>query len=207
MLFVEGARDREILSSWARRTAPVLVRCIEQNSVIMGGRRPARALSEFQKRGGAQAGLRGLIVLDRDDLDLEGTAGSDHGALEEAGLEVFVWSLRHVESYLLVPAAIRRVLRLDADDPIVERALSILISAEETAKGASRGRSTSSVHAKRMLGAGGSLSEVLGVDLHAGEIARAMSADDLHPDVRALFDRIGTLSGLIEAGPEVVIRK
>ena len=185
----------------------MLVRCIEQNSVIMGGRRPARALSEFQKRGGARAGLRGLIVLDRDDLEPEDAGVADHGDVTEAGLEVFVWSLRHVESYLLVPAAIRRVLRHAEDDPIVERALSVLLSEEEATNGASRGRSTGSVHAKRMLGAGGSLSEVLGVDLHAGEIARAMAADDLHSDIRALFGRIGSLSGLIDGGPEVVIRK
>lgn len=200
VLYVEGARDREILQCWARSAGPGLTRCIEQNTVILGGRRPARALADFRRRGGADAGLRGLVVLDRDDHG-EGLEAS-HSASREAGLEVFVWSLRHIESYLLVPAALRRVLRVSVDDPRVERALADQLTREVDTDG-SRSRS---IHAKRILGAGGSLSEALGAELRAGEIARAMRTDDLHDDVLALFRRIGTLSGLVAGGPEVVIR-
>jgi hypothetical protein len=62
------------------------------------------------------------------------------------------------------------------------------------------------LHAKRLLGAGGLLSEVLGVELRAGEIAKAMRAEELHEDIRLLFGRIGSLSGAVAEGPEVVIR-
>ena len=64
----------------------------------------------------------------------------------------------------------------------------------------------SAPHAKRMLGPGGALSEALGSELKAGAIARAMRSEELHPDVHALFGRIGALSGLVESPPEVVIR-
>ena len=64
-----------------------------------------------------------------------------------------------------------------------------------------------SLHAKRFLGAGGSLSEALGVDLRAGEIARAMRAEELHADVRTVLGRIGALSGVALPQPEVVIRR
>lgn len=202
MLYVEGPRDREILESWARRVEPSLTRCIGLQTVILGGRQPARALRDFRKRGGADAGWVGLIVLDRDDHpegDLDG-AVSELG--EEPGLELFVWGLRHIESYLLVPAAIGRVLDLPADDDRVDRALAL-----ERGASAPESDAGSAPHAKRLLGAGGSLSESLGRALPAGEIARAMRADEIHADVHALLARIGRMSGLVASTPEVVIRR
>jgi hypothetical protein len=190
VLYVEGARDRELLASWARRFDVELVRCIEQHTVILGGRQPARAVADFRKRGGAEAGLSGLIVLDRDHHDVLPPEP------EERGLDLFVWTLRHIESYLLVPAAIRRMLGLDTKDRRIERFV-------EDHRG-------DGVHAKRILGAGGSLSRALGTELRAGEIARAMRSEDLHGDIHDLFREIGSRAGLTPSAaspmPEVVIR-
>lgn len=235
VLYVEGPRDRDILESWARRIDPSVARCIERNTVILGGRQPARAVRDFRKRGGEEAGWTGLVVLDRDDhleqgviaasepnasdilVNLEGDdanrsqaaalnrpaplnqAAAPNVASEEelGGLELFVWGRRHIESYLLVPAAIRRVLKISADDPRVDQALN-------DAAGAASDQD--SLHAKRILGPGGSLSEAVGAPLRAGEIARAMRREDFHNDVLALFGRIGTLSGATPKGPEVIIR-
>ena len=197
VLYVEGARDREILGCWARRVDPGLARCIESSTIILGGRQPARALSDFEKRGGTSAGYSGIVLLDRDHHDQLEAASADEPGFAAVGLEVFVWSLRHIESYLLVPAAIRRMLGLEIDDRTVERFLAELPA---EALGAE------SLHAKRVLGAGGLLSEALGAELRAGDIARAMRLDDLHADVRLLLDRIGSLSGQSPKGPEVVIR-
>ena len=164
--------------------------------MIMGGRQPVRALEDFRKRGGGDSGWRGLIVLDRDHHpEPEATAASPEDLAGEPGLELFVWGLRHIESYLLVPSAIRR---LAAGFEGVER-LDSLIAAELGVDGQG--------HAKRFLGTGGSLSEALGTDLRAGEIARAMRADELHADVRVLLTRIGALSGVTLPEPKVVIRR
>jgi hypothetical protein len=241
LLYVEGARDREILECWARRVDPALAKCIESSTIILGGRRPARAFEDFQKRGGVSEGYSGLVVLDRDDHAHDGAdAEGSLSVPTQVGLEVFVWSLRHIESYLLVPAAIRRMLRLAADDRSVERFIEqtapgntqnvALDSSTNYSMDHSRGnvtdnsrnnspkkgpqqstpevvmRSGASLHAKRILGAGGSLSAALGVELRAGDIARAMRLEDLHADIRLLLDRIGTLSGRSVKGPEVVIR-
>ncbi len=224
VLYVEGARDREILECWARRIDPALPRCIVRNTVILGGRRPARAILDFEKRGGAAAGFSGLIVLDRDDRPHSaspfdgspesGSAGSivdeePHRAALDAGLEVFVWSLRHIESYLLVPDAIRRTLGFARDDGRIERLLQAESSGsvEGSVSGTrGAGRVGDSLHAKRMLGPGGALSRALGTELRAGDIARAMKVDEFHDDVHRLFGRIGTLAGLARGGPEVVIR-
>ena len=196
VLYVEGPRDREILETWARRIEPAVARCIVDRTVILGGRQPVRALEDFRKRGGRESGWRGLVVLDRDHHLEDEVADSAPGDLAaEPGLELFVWGLRHIESYLLVPSAIRR---LAAGFEGVDQ-LDALLAAE-----LERDRS---LHAKRFLGAGGSLSEALGVDLRAGEIARAMRADELHADVRTLLGRIGVLSGVALPQPEVVIRR
>jgi len=190
VLYVEGARDREILAGWARHVAPVFGPTLERSTVILGGRQPARAIDDFRRRGGAEAGLAGLVVLDRDDHHVVPLA---ERALAP-GLELFVWSLRHIESYLLVPAAIRRVARGAPDD----RALAAFLEnhAREAARAPSAPGRHAGPHAKRMLGAGGALCESLGVELRAGEIAKAMRRDELHADVLDLFVRIAALRGV-----------
>lgn len=201
VLYVEGPRDREILAGWARHVGPVFGRTLESSTVILGGRQPARAVDDFRRRGGASAGYSGLVVLDRDD-HADRPVGD---GLLEPGLELFVWSLRHIESYLLVPAAIRRVAPHAPDD----RTLAAWIAgrsgdAERAEDGAGH---RAGPHAKRMLGAGGALCESLGVELRAGEIARAMRRDELHADVHALFERVAALRGVKAAtGPQVVVR-
>lgn len=175
ILYVEGARDREVLRGWAHRFLRPPVRRLFDGSVILGGRRPARALSHFRAAGGADAGLRGLVVLDRDG------GGDDAGAGGEPGLEVFTWSRRHIESYLLVPDAIRRALRLPMDDRRVARILREHLpdAGDEAAFGA--------LDAKKLLGPRGVLPRGLGRPVSAGRIARAMRDEELHPDVAALF--------------------
>jgi hypothetical protein len=108
------------------------------------------------------------------------------------------------------------MLRLGADDRTVERFIEtnepneaaggVTNGIRKPAKAGTEIRAHRSLHAKRILGAGGLLSEALGAELRAGDIARAMRVEDLHGDVHDLFDRIGTLSGVAVRGPEVVIR-
>lgn len=201
VLYVEGARDREILTGWARHVGPVFGRTLESSTVILGGRQPARAVDDFRRRGGQPAGYSGLVVLDRDEHP-DRPVGGD---LLEPGLELFVWSLRHIESYLLVPAAIRRVAPHAPDD----RTLAAWLEGRPEVGDRAPERSGHRVgpHAKRMLGAGGALCESLGVELRPGEIARAMRRDELHPDVHDLFARIAALRGVTAAtGPQVVVR-
>ena len=213
ILYVEGPRDREILAGWARHVVPVFGKTLDRSTVILGGRQPARAVDDFRRRGGAAAGLSGLVVLDRDDHHDR----HPDDRLLEPGLELFVWSLRHIESYLLVPAAIRRVAPHAPDD----RTLAALIGkieeleeleenaphAWEAARSSAPGRRRLGPHAKRMLGAGGALGESLGVELRSGEIARAMRRDELHADVHDLFARIAALRGVAaQPVPESVIR-
>ncbi len=177
VLYVEGPRDRGILRAWSYRLIPSRARQLFGDAVILGGRQPARALDHFRRKLGRADTARALCVLDRDD------AGPDEvDETAEPGLGFFTWSRRHIESYLLVPQAIQRVL--GDGDGRVERVLRhhLPASAGEEAY--------RQVDAKRLLAPQGELSRALGRPLPLGRIARATREPELHPDVHALFDRL-----------------
>ncbi len=176
VLYVEGPRDRAILRAWSYRLLPARSRDLFRASVILGGRRPARAVEHFRGHGGAAAGARAVCVLDRDDVTAEESA-----EWREPGLSFFTWSRRHIESYLLVPSAIRRAVRA----PDVRQRLDRLLREHlppEGDEGAIR-----DVDAKRLLGPQGVLPRALGRTLPLGGIARATREVELHDDVHALF--------------------
>lgn len=173
-LYVEGPRDRAILRAWAYRLMPRHARRLFGGSVILGGRQPARAIEHF--RAGAD-GDRALCVLDRD-------GGRDAQPESQPGLDFFTWSRRHIESYLLVPEAIRRVLGRKDDAARVDRLLRRHLPSgddEEIYR---------AVDAKRLLGPGGLLPRALGQRIDLAGVARATREPELHGDVHALFARL-----------------
>lgn len=179
VLYVEGPRDRDILRAWASRLSPGLAEELVRGSVILGGRQPDRAVEHFEGVRARAAQARAVCVLDRDDepSDVPATGGAP-------GLEFFTWSRRHIESYLLVPAAIRRFLRRNGAEPRVSRALERLVpdgDDEATLR---------EIDAKRLLSAQGALARACGRPLQPGRLAREMFVGELHPDIRALFDRM-----------------
>jgi hypothetical protein len=192
VLYVEGPRDRDILRAWAQRVSPALARGIAACTVILGGRQPARALTHFRElreRGEAE---RGLCLLDRD-----GELREPRLARDEPGLAFFTWRRRHIESYLLVPDAIRRSSRTPADDFRVARSLRALLPETDDEAVA--------VDAKRLLARHGPLDQLLG-PLSPGRIARAMRPHELHPDVQDLFERLREGLGLPEGVLRVTLR-
>jgi hypothetical protein len=180
ILYVEGPQDRAILRAWAYRLLPSMGRRLFGASVILGGRRPARAVEHFCGAGGSDAGLVGVCVLDRDDGNQP--PFSDSGV---PGLEFFTWGRRHIESYLLIPAAIQRTLRVAPDgDRRIRRAIDAALpdSVDEAAYG--------QIDAKRLLGPNGDLPRVVGQPISVQRVARATRVEELHPDVHRLFDRL-----------------
>jgi hypothetical protein len=174
--------------AWCRRLLPGFAGPLSRSTVILGGRQPARAVEHFRGLGGARSGARGLCVLDRDD----GRAP----ALDESpepGLEFFTWGRRHIESYLLVPGAISRVLRLSASDGRVERALRAHLPSDDDE------RAYRDFDAKRILAPRGPLSRALGVQIPLARVARATHASELHSDVHAFFGRLRRELGVADA--------
>ncbi len=175
VVYVEGPRDRDLLRGWAQRVDPSLMRALGDGSVILGGRQPRRAAAHFRALAREREDLRGLCILDRDGGPEEPVPPAD------PGLEFHVWSRRHIESYLLVPEAMRRSLRLRPHDRRLERACRELLP-EPDDEPAWR-----SLDAKRLLAPEGPLSRAVGRPLRAGRIARAMRVDEIHPEVRGLL--------------------
>lgn len=180
ILYVEGPQDRAILKAWAYRLLPSMGRRLFGASVILGGRRPARAVEHFRSAGGLAAGLVGVCVLDRDNREQPPLPDSS-----APGLEWFTWGRRHIESYLLVPAAIQRTLTMVPDgDQRIRRAIEAALpdSVDEAAYG--------KIDAKRLLGPTGELPRVVGQSISVQRVARATRVEELHPDVHRLFDRL-----------------
>jgi hypothetical protein len=189
-VYVEGARDRDLLAAWARRLSPPLARALEPACVILGGRQPARAAGLLARRRELQEDAAGLCVLDGDAIAVAPPPACD-------GLEYFIWSRRHIESYLLVPAAIERAART------ADMRLRRLLEAELPDPGDER--ALRSFDAKRFLGEKGPLARFLGRTLSPGAIARAMRDEEIHEEVRALFARIAAGLGILE--PEVAVHR
>jgi hypothetical protein len=175
ILYVEGPRDRSILRAWASRLMPDRASGLLDGAVILGGRRPARAREHFRC---AAAGSRAICVLDRD----EDGAVSELAA--EDGLEFFTWGRRHIESYLLVAAAIRRALDLPDSDHRLEAVLERELPRADDAAG------WRSLDAKRLLAESGPLARAVGRPLPLARIARATREDELHADVHDVFGRV-----------------
>jgi hypothetical protein len=185
-LYVEGPSDLDILQVWARRLSPALARVVQHCGVILGGRQPARALEHFRELQLGPGEMRGVCVLDRDEqTPVQGVLSSS-----DARLEFFTWPRRHIESYLLVPAAIRRCLGLHPDDPRVARLLQRHIPDEGNEAGLAE------IDAKRLLASRGPIARELGLTLSPAGIARCMRDEELHSDVISLFQRVREGVGL-----------
>jgi len=192
--YVEGPSDRDILRTWARRLSPRLARSLEPCAVILGGRQPARALKHFRGVQAQDAEARGVCVLDRDDHEPGSIA-------DTSKLQFFTWPRRHIESYLLVPGAIARCTGCEPGDSRTDRILRDHLPDDDDES------AFKLIDAKRLLAPTGRLSQALGFSLSVGRVARALRRDELHHDVRRLFDLLGQGLGVPEPRREVVYKR
>jgi hypothetical protein len=177
LLYVEGPRDRELLSIFAQRDSRALAKGVKDASVILGGRQPARAVRHLEESRLESPEVRGLCVLDRDDPSEVSPASTPE-------LEFFTWSRRHIESYLLVPRALRKALAPREDPRRLDRILR-----DEVPDGSDEALSQE-LHAKRLLGAKGPFARALGRTPDLGRVARNLRLEELHPDVVELLGKL-----------------
>jgi len=182
-LYVEGPRDQSLLGAWAQRISPALADVLADVTVILGGCQPARAAEHLRELRERDADATGVCVLDRD---VEGAPRPP--PVEEPGLELFTWGRRHIESYLLVPAAIGRSLGLGPDDARIARFFERALPRHEAGLGA--------VDAKPLFAFQGELQQLVGRPVRPIQVARAMFAGEIHADVRTLLARVRAGAGL-----------
>ncbi|MDP6980309.1 MAG: hypothetical protein QF570_17195 [Myxococcota bacterium] len=181
-LYVEGPRDRDVLRAFAQRLSPELARAMDPCIRILGGRKPDRAAELFGKlvdQATEYVSPRALCVLDRDDPTRLRDAYP-----ERERLEFVVWRRRQIESYLLVPGAIRRCIPNRRDHAKIDRVIELQLPACDNEP------AFRDLDAKRVLGARGPIADVLGRPLRPREIVRNMSPLDIHHDVKEVLTRV-----------------
>jgi hypothetical protein len=182
-LYVEGPRDREILRHFAHKLSPRLARAMDPCVRILGGRQPARAVELFRSLAdeASPGAPRGLCILDRDNPR---SGAPDEILPQEPQLDFVVWGRRHIESYLVVPAAIRRCLKHKADASALDRFSASFLPTEgdEEVFG--------SFDAKHLLAGPGPIARTFGHPLRPREIVRRMFPNEIHPDVRQVLTMV-----------------
>lgn len=190
VLYVEGPRDRSLLDAWAFRVSPSLASALAPVSVILGGCQPLRAAEHFRElRARSAVEVRALCVLDAD-RERRPLPERAH----EPGLEFFTWGRRHIESYLLVPAAICRAARVAPGESRLARWFERELPAPDDEE------AFAELDAKGLFVHHGALQRLLGRPVRPAHVARAMRRDELHGDVHALLERLRAGLGLGEPG-------
>ncbi len=193
--YVEGPRDRDVMRLFANKLSPALARTMDPCVEILGGRRPERAAKLFREksthaRACGEVPPTALCILDRDD---HVNCRVDFPA--EQGLEFVIWQRRQIESYLLVPRAIRNCCRASRELPALDRLLAALIPNPDDE------RKLRDLDAKRILAARGPIAGLIGRPLRAREIVRSMSPLDVHSDVRRVLASVRDQLGRSASGP------
>jgi hypothetical protein len=188
-LYVEGPRDRDVLRLFAQKLSPELARTMDSCVRILGGRQPDRAAELFGQlvdQAEADAGEvpRGLCILDRDDPDRWKSSYPKNFDPEASKLEFVVWRRRQIESYLLVPRAIRGCLAKHRNDPQLDRLLDSWLPDPSDESEFRK------LNAKRVLGARGPIASYLGRPLRAREIVRSMTPLEIHDDIKEVLARV-----------------
>jgi hypothetical protein len=186
LVYVEGPRDRSLLDAWAFRESPALASALASVTVILGGCQPLRAAEHFREARLEREAVRALCVLDadRERRPLPVRA-------REPGLAFYTWGRRHIESYLLVPEAICRALRLAPAEPRLARWFERALPAPDDEE------AFAELDAKGLFAHHGELQRLVGRPVRPVQVARAMRRDELHRDVRELLGHLREGLGLV----------
>jgi hypothetical protein len=98
ILYVEDYTDLDILREWASALSHPASEFLRSPFAVYIGNVPTKARDHFNGLRSARPDLRGLLLIDQTDLQLQ-----SGGALRE-----LMWQRREIENYLLVPDAILR---------------------------------------------------------------------------------------------------
>jgi len=119
ILYVEGITDEKILSEWARILDHPARQFLNRPFVHwLGGRSLKEAKAHFFAMRAASPKMRGLVLLDGDNLD------QPDNELNASGLVVLRWRRYEIENYLLHPDAIKRFVDFPLNNHLVDAEFS-----------------------------------------------------------------------------------
>ncbi|HUT31470.1 MAG TPA: AAA family ATPase [Sedimentisphaerales bacterium] len=112
ILYVESDSDINILSAFAKILNHPSTRFFNDPShYLLRGSDPRQAKAHFFALQAVWPNIRGILLLDRDNKDIE-----DHDVKAE-GLQIVRWERYEIENYLLVPPALLRYIRTVTGQP------------------------------------------------------------------------------------------
>lgn len=192
MLLVENRSDERLLKAWSASLGRLWPANLVTWPWPAGGKERKQLFIQLQSE---IPQLRAISIVDRDDMELalvdtqtlrDRTYGNDI-----VGLGLRVWKRRHIENYLLHPAAIARASQAPIDEISAFFAASALIV---PANFASREVALAMVDARGKeltQGPAPSIKTLFGVDPLS--IAQAMEQAEISEDVIELLDQIGAM--------------
>jgi len=117
VLYVESETDEKILGEWAKILNHPSRRFFKRPFVHwLGGRSIREARAHFFALQAAFPRMRGLCILDGDNLD------KPDKEIQKSGLVVLRWQRYEIENYLLQPDAVKRFVNFPLSDQAVEKA-------------------------------------------------------------------------------------
>lgn len=205
-LYVEGETDFRLLRAWADVLDHPLRNWFEPNErgpawQEMRGRNPREARAHFFALKAVRPDIRGIVVLDSDNRQIP-----PH-ELSGDGFDIRAWVRYEAENYLLVPEVLRRFVTAEGAGAIAAEAGLRYLQEElppafflHPAENSDFMRSVAA--SKRLLPgffAAAGMPMFRKADYFL--IAKQMSADEVHADVKTMLDAIQAAVGTAE--PEV----
>lgn len=197
VLYCENESDGRILEAWAKRLDHPAGKFFKNPFLHpLGGRRPREARDHLFGLRAVQERIRGLLLLDSDNRD----AGEHDIAAEN--LELLIWDRYEIENYLLVPAAINRLVRrlgpvdlfVDADIRAVHEEMAKLLPTSVIENPLEDHPVLRRIPASKDI-----LPAVFArtqLDVRKADyyrIAEAMEPEEIHPEVIEVLDKIAAL--------------
>lgn len=206
VLYCEGETDKSILEAWAKRLSHPAATFFKNPFVhALGGRRPREARHHLFGLRAVQMDIRGLLLLDGDSRN------EDRHDIDAEGLEPLVWYRYEIENYLLVPAAIERLVRkLSSGEIFVESDIRAI--RDEMARLLPVAVIENPLDDHPVLRAVSASKDILpalfartGLRLGKSDyyrIAAVMEPEEIHPDIAHTLDRIAALLPREDRHPE-----
>jgi hypothetical protein len=197
VLYCEGQSDFDILRAWAEvLDHPARAFFAEPFFHSNGGRSPREAKAHLFALRAIHPNMRGLLLVDGDNREIEDRE------IATDGLAIVRWRRYEIENYLLVPAAIQRLLTpeeealfapLTADRAIEYLRTQLPGSFFDDPLSDATQAAVEVPASKKLLP---QMFQAAGRPMEKSDffmLAEKMRPDEIHPDVRTVLDKIAAL--------------
>ena len=203
VLYCEGQSDFDILRAWAGVLSHPAKRFFDDPFFhLNGGRSPREARGHLFALRAIHPSIQGILLIDGDNREI------DNHEIAADGLAIVRWKRYEIENYLLVPAAIRRLLSPESETLFGQAAANKAIDYLKTQLPDSFFRDPLSDSTEAVVDVPASkkllpqMFQAAGRPMEKSDfflVAESMKQDEIHSDVVQVLNRV---AGLIPAHHE-----